>query len=358
MERKDMTTNKKKALRLGLALLLVALLSIGISLSAKFTQEKVLNGTLTINSDLISDIRVLAHSTEKQPDGTYALTTSDVAQNEYMILPGTDVPADPYVSLVGKTGVPSYLYIEIVDDTPSGVSYTPADGWVPLTGIAGPHGGTVYSYTGLITNESPDTIPVLTNDSISVSENIGSTETSSLAIYPYLAEAGTDTPETAFASVSNGAAYTASFTPYPSSSAIAEITGGEGETMEHINVNVSDCGYSVYLRAAVTINWQNANGDVIFPAPTEEECEAEYGNGWQKGSDGFWYWPEPVASGSTVPDLIVSLTTPANRPDDCGLNVIVTAQTIQSAGFTDADNVPLVTSAWGCVVNADATIAK
>lgn len=125
----------------------------------------------------------------------------------------------------------------------------------------------------------------------------------------------------------------------------------------NVVVDVGDPGYAVYVRAAVVVTWKDTDGNVWGEAP---EAGVDYtidlGEDWFLGSDGFYYYTEPVAydgeDGTTklTTNLIDSCAPVAGKaPTGYTLNVEIIAQTIQALGTTDGD-VPAVTAAWGVTV--------
>lgn len=128
---------------------------------------------------------------------------------------------------------------------------------------------------------------------------------------------------------------------------------------KNVAVKVGDTGYSVYIRAVIVVTWKNAeNGDVLATKPvagTDYEISLNTSDWFEK--DGFYYYKAPVPSKGTTADLIISCKPIAGKtPAGYGLNVEIVAQTIQSAGKTDAGDIPAVTDAWGVAVNADGTL--
>lgn len=80
------------------------------------------------------------------------------------------------------------------------------------------------------------------------------------------------------------------------------------------NVKITNTGdTAAYIRAAVVVTWQDANGNVYGMAPkacTATNCDHtacgkdyaiayDLANGWKLAKDGFYYWKYPV-SGSKV----------------------------------------------------------
>ena len=334
MKFKEMSPNKKKALYAGIGILLAAVLGIGVGISAKYTKQETVSGTLTVNTNLITDISARAPAAVKNPDGTYSEGTDAVSSNSFFVLAGTDISTDIEIMLTDKSNIPSYLYVEIDDNTASGITYALTDEWTEIPGLTGPHGGRVYCYNEKLDNNSPDSIHVLNNETVYVSETIGSDTATSLTAYPYIAEAEDKTPAEA-------------------------LSDPDSHEMSHLYVQANDNGYAIYTRAILTVNWQNAEGDVLAPAPVEgTDYTVEYGDGWFVGSDGIRYWPAPLMSGDRTDDFIVSVTEITEAPEGYKYAISVSVQTVQAPGTTDADDIPVITSAWGCTVNADGTITK
>jgi len=82
------------------------------------------------------------------------------------------------------------------------------------------------------------------------------------------------------------------------------------------NVSIKNTGnVMAYIRAAVVVTWQDAEGNV---APVTPVAGTDYkinynlaADGWVKSSDGFYYWVEPVKS--VVED-----------EDNCNTGVLIT----------------------------------
>lgn len=142
-----------------------------------------------------------------------------------------------------------------------------------------------------------------------------------------------------------------------------EVTCAVEETLTETaktNVKVKNTGdIDAYMRAAVVITWQNANGDVYGVEPVEGSdyaIEFDLSNGWTQGSDGFYYWASPVKSvnegaencftGALIKSC--SLKDGANAPKDgFHLSVEVIASSIQ------AEPTSAVVDAWDVTVADD-----
>lgn len=135
-----------------------------------------------------------------------------------------------------------------------------------------------------------------------------------------------------------------------------------GNEKSNVSVFVGDTGYSVYVRAAVIITWKDSSGNVLAETPSllRQDYEISYNlkeNGWFYGNDGFYYYSIPVESGSSTDTLINNCKPLSGAPENgYSLDVEIIAQTIQSAGFSDAGDVPAVTEAWGVAVNNDKSL--
>ena len=116
-----------------------------------------------------------------------------------------------------------------------------------------------------------------------------------------------------------------------------------------------------YVRAAIVVNWADANGNVYGVAPVKgSDYEIVYNQGeqtdlvgkWTEGADGFWYWTNPVAGGEATGVLVTSCTYKANAPEGYYLNVEILASAIQADG-ADSDGTPPVVAEWGVSYDPD-----
>lgn len=120
----------------------------------------------------------------------------EVDNNSYKVVPSTDLPKDPYVRIVGKTEIPAYLYVEVVDGlNGSGLSCNMASCWIKLDGVTGNNGGQIYVYNNgeLVTDKTAalaqiqllDGNKIIVGDDVSISAANGI----QLKFYGYLAQA-------------------------------------------------------------------------------------------------------------------------------------------------------------------------
>lgn len=172
-----MTKHQKQRKRLLALIVVLSVILAGLCgvAYAKYVQETTLNGTVNITAEL-GIVQVLEHVANRNDDGSYSLgkdTTSE--KNEYTLIPGLDIPKDPYVVVSNKSTVPAYIFLEVTDNITDDkiISYTiDPDHWKKLEGVD----GQVYVY---IENGSPkavtsniDPINILEDQTVYVSQNL------------------------------------------------------------------------------------------------------------------------------------------------------------------------------------------
>lgn len=100
--------------------------------------------------------------------------------------------------------------------------------------------------------------------------------------------------------------------------------------------NSNDSAVAAYVRATWTINWVVGTGEtaqIVAPAKAGDYNIVVANNGWSQGSDGFYYWHEPVEPGGQTGALIESLTAnndAAPKVDGVHLQATIITQTIQA----------------------------
>ena len=164
---------------------------------AKYKQSVPLQGSLTVSSGHLVDVFTLQEHKAVRNNGIYILDDSQtVTSNAYQALPGVSIPKDPHFTLTGKSKVPAYLYVEVIDDFgTSGLEYSLTGDWFDLD-LTGQNGGKVYVYTGgtgsaklLDENFNVSTIYILQNNQVTVSKDSTFGFDVSLSFHGYLAQA-------------------------------------------------------------------------------------------------------------------------------------------------------------------------
>ena len=100
-----------------------------------------------------------------------------------------------------------------------------------------------------------------------------------------------------------------------------------------------------YIRASYAVNWRLDGEESIAAAvPEGYSCALAENTQWEKGEDGYFYYPYPVAPGDEAPSL---LTCSVSRPEnpEYTLSVEVVAEAIQSTPAEAAEE------AWGVTVS-------
>lgn len=132
-----------------LPLLLVVMLT-GFAVGKYFKTIKV-DGTVTFNAKLTDSLILREKAAIRQTDGTYILSDTQYkinATQTYRLIPGLDIPKDPHVIITGKSAIPAYLFIEVVDTTPNNaLVFSLTEKWIATTLKTPQHGGTVYVYS-------------------------------------------------------------------------------------------------------------------------------------------------------------------------------------------------------------------
>lgn len=202
--------SKKKTLLTILAVMLVCCIAVTGTLAVLFakTSEPVVN-TFTATSQLVNgDFTLKEHIAEQQKNGSYTLTkettNNTVTGNHYDVLPRTDLPKDPYITITEKTNAPAYLYVEVVGELPNGMHYDMADCWTKLNGVTGNNGGVIYVYNnGTPIDENStglENIAIIAGNTIKVDDVPGLAEGQevSLSFYAYLGQASVGTAAEAY----------------------------------------------------------------------------------------------------------------------------------------------------------------
>ena len=161
--------------------LCISLVFVGF-LYAKYVKELNFSGNVTISADLAESFTLTEHKVTQNPDGSYVVhSETAVTENEYYVLPGIDIPKDPTVSIIGKTAIDAYLFIEVVDRVDHDIiSFSLDSHWQEVSGAVPKNDGRVYVFcidgTPAVLNDrtSKDlisSIGIIKDDTLNVTEN-------------------------------------------------------------------------------------------------------------------------------------------------------------------------------------------
>ena len=132
------------------------------------------------------------------------------------------------------------------------------------------------------------------------------------------------------------------FTPADAKITVDEQTSNNQKTS--ITVVNNSTGVPVYIRVALVANMidkdENVTGAASVPTFT-------LGKDWIKGSDGYYYYTEPVPVGGSTGNLLQSPMTL-----DENMQVVVLADAIQAMPKQ------AVIDAWGVTVDSNGSISK
>ena len=139
-------------------------------------------------------------------------------------------------------------------------------------------------------------------------------------------------------------AVTNTFTPGKVTVSVSDtVTGNEKK-----NVQITNTGKTTaYIRVAVVANWVK-DGKVV--APWNDYDRLKVISTWDVGSDGYYYYKQPVAAGASV--TLLDSYTAGDGPEGAHLEMTIVAQGIQS------EPASVVQNAWGVTVANDGTISK
>lgn len=186
---------KTKSRLVTVGILAVLLLSVLIgSAIGKYTTTVPVSGTVTFKASLATSITLQEHKATRNADGSYTLSTTEtVTSQSYTLLPGLDIPKDPYITITGKTPIEAYLFL-VVKNRPSentGIICNLADCWKPVTGYTD-----VYVYSDAngavkITDQTAgiEKIKIIQGDKIYVNQGLNLSGSLSLSFSACMAEA-------------------------------------------------------------------------------------------------------------------------------------------------------------------------
>lgn len=177
----------------GLLIFVVLLASLaGGAAYAKYVTDKQLSGSVTIKAEL-GTITLQEHNVVRNADGSYSLIGVDEdgncsaeehthsSGNSYIIIPGLDIPKDPFVTVDKKSPIPVYVFVEILETLPNEAIDWKIDdtNWIKISASEnnGAHGGTVYVYTGGTGSAQPVTgnigpVYILKNNEVIVGQEL------------------------------------------------------------------------------------------------------------------------------------------------------------------------------------------
>ena len=107
-----------------------------------------------------------------------------------------------------------------------------------------------------------------------------------------------------------------------------EVTTTVVETLDGTvkkDVKIQNTGTTdAWIRAAVVVTWQNADGNVYGQAPVKDtDYVITWGTGWATGDDGFYYWTSPVKAETGETGALIETISPKGNPPADGYYLTV-----------------------------------
>lgn len=195
--------NHKRS-RLTVAVILAVLLVSGFTGAAlgKYIKTISFTGNVKFSVNLAQSMVLQESKAKRNADGSYTLDTQQpVTGNTYMLLPGMDVSKDPHIIITGKTHIPAYLFVKVVDGTADTLTFAMEDYWLQLSET---DGTAVYVYAEkntedklipkVIDNNSPTVYQILKDNKVTVSQDLEHGEAAgNLDFYAYMGETAIST---------------------------------------------------------------------------------------------------------------------------------------------------------------------
>lgn len=198
----------RRGLLIGLVAQLIIMAVVGGFVYSKYVKQDKLDGQISITAEL-GTIQLLEHEAVKTDKGNYEFTevlydgTVGKEGNTYdHVLPGLDIPKDPYIKVEGKTPIPAYIFVEVVADVnfdeynghvQNKLAYSLTSSWKKLESVTGEHGGSVYVYasgdTAISVIGNIDKLSILEGDKIIVSQKVSIDPPAKLEFYASMAQA-------------------------------------------------------------------------------------------------------------------------------------------------------------------------
>lgn len=185
---------KRKILLAVCAFVLICALSVTGTLAYLHAKTDPVTNTFVAagGGKLCDSIELKEHSVSADEAGLYTLGGDEVAGNSYTVLPGVNVPKDPFIRVNGKTDAAAFVYVEIINTNPQTLIFEVDDTWTLLPDVAGPMGGDVYVYGDCVqTTTGTQTYNIIKDKTVTLADGeLSFTQGSndSLKFYGYIAQ--------------------------------------------------------------------------------------------------------------------------------------------------------------------------
>lgn len=168
---------------IALILLVLTVATIGVT-TAKYVHQRNLPGQVTFTARLADKLELAESRADRLDNGEYTLASDEtVSENTYILLPGTDIPKDPKITVTGKTPIEAYLFVKVTDETNEAITWqADAAHWVQVTGVHIADNEKLFVYKDKLTDQNcpTDPIPVLAGSRVTVSQHLTEKDTPAL----------------------------------------------------------------------------------------------------------------------------------------------------------------------------------
>ena len=154
---------KKRIILFGIILAVTLVIAVTAGLHAKYVRKVSLQGSVEFSSKLAEKVKLNESEAVLTESGGYELDQNEkVLKNSYKVMPGVNIPKDPAITVTGKTGIPSYLFVEVTEtNIPESVTYSLCEHWRKISNT-----GNIYVYTR---DDFDSSIKILKDDILNVS---------------------------------------------------------------------------------------------------------------------------------------------------------------------------------------------
>ncbi len=154
---------KKRIILFSIIVAVTAIIAITAGLHAKYVRKVSLQGSVEFSSELAEKVELNESEATITENGRYELNQNKkVLENSYKVMPGVNISKDPAITVTGKTGIPSYLFVEVTEtNIPESVTYSLCEHWKKINNT-----GNIYVYTG---DDFDSPIKILKDDILNVS---------------------------------------------------------------------------------------------------------------------------------------------------------------------------------------------
>lgn len=127
----------------------------------------------------------------------------------------------------------------------------------------------------------------------------------------------------------------------------------DGSTKTNVSVQnpLKEKNVTAYMRVALVPTWEDENGNAVAEPASLDDLSITWGNSgkWLKGTDGYWYYKEPVAPGYSTEVLLQKATVKTDN--GYSMNLQILAEAVQAEPASAVENV------WPVSVGSGGTLS-